>query len=96
VNVYLTDHGLVYHGPSAHLCRAKLITHFDDRLIMLKSRVQGFRKKVPLLCKHLIVVIIHCRVGGRKLTCKKNSSIRSFVSTELRLVTDGQPTQGHV
>jgi len=42
----LTDYSPVYHAPSVHLCRAKTITRFDDRIPWQNFLSKEFRAKL--------------------------------------------------
>jgi len=68
----MTDDGPVYHALEVHLCRAKLITHFDDRSIVVKfskSRVwDSSRGKYLYFWRYHNFLITQCL---RKLLCQK-------------------------
>ena len=48
----------------------------------------NFQRKYPYFWRYANYLFWQCRIGGRKLPWQKNSSIRSSVSIEHRLVTD--------
>jgi len=47
LSTQLTDDGPVYHALSVHLCRAQLITRFDDLYAVAKFSKSGIWLKVP-------------------------------------------------
>ena len=87
----------MYHALSVHLFRAKLITRFDDQYAVASPEFRTkFQREVPLFLDISEFPFNTVYDGWKEAHMPKTRSIRSAVSIEHRLVTDGQTdTDGH-
>jgi len=88
LSTLLTDDGPVNLALNdLHLCRAELITHFDDRPTVAKfpkSLGENFQTEVPLFCTYLNFLRAQCRIGQMKLPYQERARLLCrFVRTSI-------------